>query len=172
LIAYKTIDGAPGRYFDCPAGMGLLSDKACGNSHILACQPSSIEIGRRFQCRKCEIGRLHAGVSVGTSSIYGRVICPRCCRSATRLAKGLCRSCYNRHREKLLGKNGRGSFPVKHAEIFAAQLLVVGATASVKRFDGVTSVKEAVLGYLRLNDQKVQFGWVGPGIHRLACSRG
>lgn len=152
--------------------MGLLSDKACGNSHNLACQSSSIEIGRRFQCRNCEIGRLHSGneEKLSTSAIFGRVICPRCDRGATRLAKNLCRSCYNRHREKLIGRNARGKPPIKHPEIITVNLLVVGENISVKQFDSVTSVKEAVLINLRKNDKPVRFSWVGSGIKKMVVS--
>jgi hypothetical protein len=56
-------------------------------------------------------------------------VCPRCLRPAPRLINGwLCVSCYNRHREVLVGRNAKGSRPQLTALLHAAQIVVADET--------------------------------------------
>ena len=162
---YFSIDGAPGRYFSCPAGMGTLSDKACGDSYKLSWLPESIACSRRFKCRDCNVGRVHAGEAVKKSSqFFSKVFCCRCERSANRLIHGsVCISCYNRERELKIGKNARGTVPIGLKPLYPVTLLIADeTTVSVRRFDAVAGIKEAVLTYARSHDEQFQFGWCAP----------
>lgn len=166
-VEYFSIEGAPGRYLRCPSGMGTLSDKACGDSHKLSWQPESIACGRRFQCRNCLIGKLHAGELFGKESVfYRKVFCCRCERSANRLIHGsVCVSCYNRERELRIGRNARGTAPIGLKPLHPATLLVADkVSVSVRRFDAVTGIKEAILTYARMHDERLRFGWCAPAI--------
>jgi hypothetical protein len=98
------------------------------------------------------------------SQFFGRVFCCRCERGAVRLIHGsVCISCYNREREIRIGKNARGTYPSGLKPIGHAALLVVDADViSVRLFDAVTCLKEAVLTYARVHDARFKFGWCPP----------
>lgn len=109
--------------FDCPKMNASLSAAACSKSYLHQ---------QTFSCMGCPIGRHHAGrlplpvprKSYGAyddektplAAIIARK-CTRCGRAEHRLLAGvLCLSCYNRQRECVRGKNGKGQFPKLAAE--------------------------------------------------------
>lgn len=64
-------------------------------------------------CRRCPLGAQHAGVEfVPSAVVIDSKVCPRCRRPAERLIHGrLCVSCYNRDRERKIGRNAKGAKP-------------------------------------------------------------
>lgn len=104
-VEYTTIDGAPGKYFTCAALRCLLRVESCARSW----RDSRVEgPGKRQSCRGCPTGALHAGQPVGPTGG-----CVRCGPSASRMicGKHVCAGCYNRNREVLVWRNGRGQPP-------------------------------------------------------------
>ena len=173
MVEYRTLDGVPGQYFDCPYQMGTLSVNACSRSYNEAMSPAGLKEGRRITCRGCPVGAHHAGVPSDVASVsrfLGVVYCSRCHGDARRLIRGsICVSCYNREREVLIGKNAKGSRPIFGKAVGSATiscLLDAGKSVQVRRMDKVTSRLEAVLSILRLEPKTVFFGWVGSPIAR------
>lgn len=167
-VTYKSLDGVPGLYFDCPCGLGTLSDSACGRLYKEAMSPVGLKEGRRITCRACPVGACHAGVSLkvaSTSRFLGSCVCARCHGDAARLIRGsICVSCYNREREVLIGRNGRGGKPVFGKPIGMTVMAVLfdsGKTIQVRRIEKITSQMEVVLAIVRSEPKTVWFGWVG-----------
>jgi len=167
-IQYKTIEGVPGQYFDCPYGCGTLVTTTCANLYKEAMSPIGLKEGRRITCRSCPIGAHHAGLANGfgsSSRFLGSSICTRCHGYAKRLIRGsICVSCYNREREVLIGRNAKGSKPVFCRNVYNMTLLCIfyfGLKTEVRRMERVSSVLEAVLSVLRTSPNTCWFGWVG-----------
>lgn len=101
----------PGQqHFDCVALRASLSTSACADRWQVAPTGSA--------CSGCAMGRLHHADHHPTQTMYKRsedVACLRCGRADLRIIRstGLCISCWNRTREKMIGRNGRGTAPVK-----------------------------------------------------------
>jgi hypothetical protein len=106
--------------FTCVRRNVTLSTAGCGRmwrSANGATAPERFE--GRYACRGCPIGesnfvgRAPDPYAVLRESVCGR--CSRCFRSADRLIwpkiLGFCISCYNRHREAILGRNAKGHPP-------------------------------------------------------------
>lgn len=170
-MEYKTIEGVAGRFFRCSGLNATLSDAACSKNYRWAMSEYGQREGFRPQCRGCDIGALHSGISpiqMSRSRFLGRLYCTRCQNPARRLIrKTICVSCYNREREVTVGKNAKGGIPI-HAKPFAPATLAcyVGdqLETKVRRLDRVTSRVEAVLAVLRMEPKPVTFGWLGPPI--------
>lgn len=167
-VTYRTLDGVPGQYFDCPYGVGMLSTNACSRMYQEAMSPKGLKEGRRINCRACPVGALHAGVPTALASasrFLGVGYCSRCHGDANRLIRGsICVSCYNREREVLIGKNAKGGIPVFGKAVgttVLACLIDGGKSTQVRRMDKVASRLEGVLSVLRSESKTVSFGWVG-----------
>lgn len=172
-LNYRTLEGVPGQYFDCPHGMGMLSVKACAAAYCDAMSPSGLKEGRRASCRSCPVGAMHAGVSPVEQSLsrfLGSGTCSRCHGDARRLIRGsICVSCYNREREVLLDRNAKGGKPIHGKPIYSLTVSINienGQQAQVRRMDKVTSRQEAFLSILRCESRGVSLGWVGTPVIR------
>lgn len=115
-IEYQTI--VPGqRHFQCTPLHGLLDTRSCGDRWGRAMQP---DMEKFILCRRCPIGRLHHAehhpdLQEAVRQPARAPVCVRCSRPATRMVGGeICPSCFNRFREFLKGRNGRGSVPVNY----------------------------------------------------------
>jgi len=119
---------------------------------------------RLHHCFGCELGATHAGVEIVRSNhLYGARICSRCHRPSNRLIHGEhCTSCYNRQREVEIGRNGKGTRPVKHAHLHACRLLVaINGQPQAKRFERIADTAEAIVSVLRHAQGVVVFGFKG-----------
>jgi len=113
MVEYFSIEMAPGRvFFRCERQRATLSTVACQDSWRRADELSD---GSHHSCRLCPIGAVHAGeVAASMSPLKGTMTCARCHRAAGRLIGSMiCVSCYNRAREVALGRNAKGTAPVK-----------------------------------------------------------
>lgn len=104
--------------FRCEPLKASLSAKSCGQNHAER---------RSESCVQCAIGRHHAaeqGMRVHRAKPTG--VCIRCERRTTRrmLEHGICISCYNREREVLRGRNGKGVRPL--LQLYTADVLIKG----------------------------------------------
>jgi hypothetical protein len=163
LVKYREIQGVPGRYFDCPRNMGMLSTGACAKAYQDAMSPDYLREGRRITCRGCPVGAQHAGVAAGPaiSRFLGSTMCSRHQGDGGRLIRGaICVSCYNREREWKIGKNAKGAKPVHARPIGAVALALVDrGQAKVVHAGSVTGLLEAVIQILRTAREPVSFGW-------------
>lgn len=104
--------------FRCEPLKASLSAKSCAANHSEK---------RNESCVQCPIGQHHAGeqgMRVHRAKPTG--VCVRCERRTTRrmLGHGICISCYNRQREVLRGRNGKGVRPL--LQLYAADVLIKG----------------------------------------------
>jgi hypothetical protein len=114
-VTYNVIDGAAAPMFDCRPYRAKLLTTACAKRWRQAQKAKGYAAEAVECCRGCSIGAAHAGEAVVRySTLYDSTICPRCGRgSARRLVGGRrCIGCYNREREFVRGRNGKGSKPV------------------------------------------------------------
>ena len=81
-IAYQTLDGISGRYFECLTMRATLTPQACALNFA-----ASIVLGegRYASCHRCKIGRAHAGEKAGSVSVD---VGWRCCRWSTASRRG------------------------------------------------------------------------------------
>jgi hypothetical protein len=123
-IAYRTLDGLSGRYFDCQTMRATLTPDACMRNF----QASKVlGEGRYASCHRCKVGSAHAGEASGAELVNAGWRCCRCGPSGqSRIIGGtLCVSCYNRTREALNLSDGRGKIP-KFIETVRPGWAVVG----------------------------------------------
>ena len=103
-IEYRDVCGH--LLFDCAGLKASLSPASCADNFTQR---------RCFACTDCEIGQIHAGKATQTQpdASHRPCVCTRCGKKDTRRQVGgvLCMSCYNREREVLRGRNGKGCFP-------------------------------------------------------------
>lgn len=160
-LSYRELPGIPGTYFTCPYGMGTLSVSSCAKSWEQSRTPEAIRKGIRYQCRTCPFGAIHAGEKPKGLSIRERRVCARCLRQADRLIRGcICVSCYNREREVLIGRNSKGSTPVRCRKIYSKALMfVVDGKVVMRQFDHVASAVEAMTTAIRQERGEVMFAW-------------
>lgn len=119
---------------------------------------------RLHHCKGCEAGATHAGEQIIRSSqLYGARICSRCHRPSSRLIHDEhCPSCYNREREVVIGKNGKGTRPVKHPPLEPRRLVVAcEGSVEVKVFPRTIDPLEALVSVLRHVRGAVMFGFKG-----------
>lgn len=117
MTAYTSNDAVPGKlYFRCDRMRATLSTEACS---VMWRKANDLNDGSCAGCMRCPLGAVHAGeVAASMSPLKGTLVCSRCHRGATRLIGAThCASCYNRGREVAIGKNGKGTAPVKHCAI-------------------------------------------------------
>ncbi|AKZ26567.1 hypothetical protein ACH51_09595 [Ralstonia solanacearum] len=88
----------------------------------------------------------------------------------SRLIRGMiCVSCYNREREALQGRNGKGNAPVLlTAEMLGRQKVTyqVGGEVRTKVVERAVDTLEVVMAVLRDEKQTPRFGWRAPGLRR------
>lgn len=124
-IAYQTLDGISGRYFECLTMRATLTPQACALNFAAS---TVLGEGRYASCHRCKIGRVHAGEKAGSESVDVGWRCCRCGPSGqSRIIGGtLCVSCYNRTREVISLRDGRGSIPVGILEQLRPAWAIVG----------------------------------------------
>ncbi|TAN25870.1 MAG: hypothetical protein EPN31_14440 [Castellaniella sp.] len=78
--------------------------------------------------------------------------------------KHLCVSCYNRQREVLVGKNAKGSSPVKWQALARRTITyqLSDGTVAERTLDRTTDMEELIVGVLRDERKAVRFGWKAP----------
>ena len=124
-IAYQTLDGISGRYFECLTMRATLTPRACALNFAAS---TVLGEGRYASCHRCKIGRARAGEKAGSESVDVGWRCCRCGPSGqSRIIGGtLCVSCYNRTREVISLRDGRGSIPVGILEQLRPAWAIVG----------------------------------------------
>lgn len=168
---YFSIDGCPGRFFACERLRANLSTASCADRWKLAQEKGAPD--RLAQCRGCKIGAEHAGVElVESNPLYSRNVCTRCHRPADRLIHDeLCPSCYNRGREFVLGRNAKGTRPVKTSSLHPVTLRIAAAGRVSDRHSALAlDATEAVVAVLRSTPGVVAFAFCPSGV--LQAQRG
>jgi hypothetical protein len=115
-IEYSRVPGFDQDLFRCTPWRATLSIPACAKRWTEA-QTARQERGEELRlCRQCPTGAIHAGKPfIHRSTVFANNTCPRCRRGTSRRMVGnrVCIGCYNRHREVLKGRNGKGTAPLK-----------------------------------------------------------
>ncbi|MGF6806057.1 hypothetical protein OKW30_001183 [Paraburkholderia sp. Clong3] len=161
---YFELGELPGRqHFHCDRLRATLSTDACGHRWKTAGEATA---GTRWlTCKNCHVGARHAGeLDANPSPIKGRKICARCHVLATRLIhKHLCVSCYNRQREQMIGKNAKGTKPIKLAQLVQRTIsYMVRGKLETKTVERCLDTTELIIAVLRDEKQAVRFGWRAP----------
>ena len=155
---YFDMAGCPGQFFRCTRLSATLSVDSCASRWKKAQRDR--ESCR--QCVNCPVGASHAGeTQTSTSTLLGRPICCRCHRGSDRLvSKHICVSCYNRQREWVLGRNAKGTKPVKQRPLRPIQIAYY-ADAEIKTIKAslAESATEMIVHVLRHTKQQVTFGF-------------
>lgn len=118
------------RHFQCGSLHALLDTGACADRWQRATEPDA---ERLVLCRRCPIGRQHHAEHHPEQQDAVRQperapVCIRCGRPASRMVGNeICPSCFNRFREFLKGRNGRGSVPVNYRPPVPRRVGVLGA---------------------------------------------
>lgn len=164
-ITYFENEYLPGvQHFECERLKASLSVAACSGNWRRANHERDLA---RHGCKGCKFGALHAGASGASCSPFrGLRICGRCHSVASRLiGKHLCISCYNRQREFLVGKNAKGTRPVKLTALYARSVTYQRADGTVltRTIDRTIDTTEVVVAILRDEQQAVRFGFRGRG---------
>jgi hypothetical protein len=158
-VEYREQPGIPGRYFDCSVMHAVLTPQTCAKNFLA----SKVLIdGRYASCHRCPIGRAHAGDAAGPAPVDVGWRCCRCGTSGQRRLVGgaACVSCYNRSREVVRLKDGRGSIPTGLMADFFPGWAVVGELPPVDegkpvmqalRLDTVRRVLAATPGLYRIS---------------------
>lgn len=160
VAEYFEIAELPGvKHFTCDRYKATLSTDACAGMWRAGNHEGS---EARFRCKVCPLGALHAGETAASMSpLKGMTICGRCHTGVARLiGKHLCISCYNRQREYLIGKNAKGTKPVKLAPLEARRIRYRAGKAIRTLYMPLTvDTDELVVAALRDSRDEVQFGW-------------
>ena len=167
MVDYFEIPELPGRkFFRCEPLRASITMEECGrrwhsgnmgvgpaaNSDDADVSASPDASMRCMTCKGCVVGARHAGVqSANLSHLKGAIICGRCHQGCTRLiGKHLCVSCYNRQREYLLGKNAKGTKPVKLAPLHRRIITYVSAgQLRTKTLEHSVDMDELIVTVLR-----------------------
>jgi hypothetical protein len=164
-VGYFEYPGCDLPFFRCTPYRASLSTSACAGRWRAARDAKGAQADRFEKCRGCPIGAAHAGEAVITySAYYDTSICPRCGIGGSRMIRGeLCVSCYNRQRELLVGKNAKGTAPVKAARLQPHRIRVAvdGATVSDHVRPLAADTDEVMVSILRRTPGHVMFGFFG-----------
>jgi hypothetical protein len=163
MPAYFKIDDCARQFFRCDALRSTLSREACAGNFSGAQNLAEEQVTCRHLCRRCPIGAAHAGVRLMHESPFrGASTCPRCGKFSTRIINGTrCVSCYNREREFVRGRNGKGTKPT--IELAARRLgVIVNLGASDARYlelraDLSKETLELALSTLRVASGRIGF---------------
>ena len=164
-IEYTSKPPAPGEYFDCSRWGACLSVSTCAGMWKSANGPTRpLPESRLYRCHRCEVGGSHAGQPAETGNeLFGKRICDRCHRLSSRIIHGeLCVSCYNREREVIIGKNGRGAPPVKHPPLSPRRVLVsVDGRVAESIYPHTVDMTEVYVSIMRHQHGLIIFGFKG-----------
>jgi hypothetical protein len=158
-LVYFEVPELPGRqHFHCDRLRATLSTDACGDRWSAA--GTAIGDVRWVTCKNCRIGARHAGkFDANPSPLKARKICARCHVTASRLiGKHLCISCYNRQREQVVGKNAKGTTPIKLAQLRRRSIsYLAGGKLKTKTVDRSLDTTEMIIAVLRDEEHAVRF---------------
>lgn len=160
MVEYTTNPLMPGRkFFRCERMRATLTTDACCSMWQ---HESATNDGKHSQCRLCPLGAEHAGeTDAAITPLKGTLTCGRCHRGASRLIGGhVCPSCYNREREVLVGRNAKGTAPVKHCGLAARRIRYQsGGRVCVLVRAKTVDIDELVVAALRDNQKRVVFAF-------------
>ena len=160
MADYFTYDNVPGKtYFRCDRMRATLSTAACQSQWRRA---DELNDGSHSACRLCPLGAVHAGeVAASMSPLKGTLTCARHHGTAGRLIGGmLCVSCYNRQREYLLGRNAKGTKPVKLCALEPRRIRYRhGSDVLTLKLKHSVDTDELVVAVLRDSRQSVEFAF-------------
>lgn len=153
LVTYFSRSDCPGQFFECSRLRGAVTTDWCARQW---CEVNQLPDGRRHprwvSCSGCELGAEHAGVESEQlpSALSEMRICARCTLESNRIIRGyLCVSCYNREREYRIGRNAKGTRPIKHPPLFDVRLRVADPAKPnadpIQVIEGCASLREAML---------------------------
>ena len=159
---YFTIEGVAGQqYFRCDRYRATLSVTACAGNWRRANHDNDDE---RYRCKACPLGAIHAGETAASMSpLMGTTTCARCHKVAPRLIRRMvCVSCYNREREILIGKNAKGTKPIKLATLAPRRIrYMAGDDPQVLALQQSADTVELMVAALRDSKKTVRFGFYG-----------
>lgn len=162
MIAYFERPEIPGKpHFNCTKLSATLSVSSCA---MMWRQANHDNVERLQRCKTCPIGATHAGETAASMSpLMGQCVCGRCHRTATRLiGKHLCISCWNRQREWVIGRNSKGTKPVRMAPLGTRTVRYFAAGEPAKHSIELTAdTIEVVVAILRDCKKRVQFAFHG-----------
>lgn len=162
MTEYFTIESVPGQqFFRCDRYRATLSTTACAGNWRRANHDNDDE---RYRCKSCPLGAIHAGETAASMSpMMGTTICARCHRMAPRLIRGMiCVSCYNREREWLIGKNAKGTKPVKLMPLGHRRIrYMAGDRPHTLALQHTADTVELMVAALRDSKKTVAFGFAG-----------
>lgn len=147
--------------FNCDKLRATLSVSNCADMWRKA---NHDNVERLSRCKTCPVGAVHAGETAASMSPFmGQCVCARCHRTATRLiGKHLCISCWNRQREWVIGKNAKGSKPVKLGPLARRTLrYMCGDEPTTTTIDLTHDTTEMIVAVLRAARKRVQFSFNG-----------
>jgi len=160
MLEYTTNPLVPGKlYFRCERMRGTLSTTACADMWRKA---NDMNDGNCANCMRCPLGAVHAGeVAASMSPLKGTLTCASCHRVAGRLiGKHVCVSCYNRRREVEIGRNAKGTAPVKHSNLAARRIRYLhGDEVRTLALRQSVDTDELMVAVLRDSRQSVVFAW-------------
>ena len=162
-VEYSSRSDCPGTFFRCEPQRAVLTTSSCVRMWEQANQPGRKQdtLDRLHHCAGCELGALHADKPVIRSSeLYGARICSRCHTPSARLIHGEhCPSCYNREREVIIGRNGKGTRPVKTSLRPCSVLVAHDGIVEERRFQRAADPLEVIVSVLRHVSGAVVFGF-------------
>jgi len=152
-VSYFSRHDCLGQFFECAKLRGSVATDWCARQWYEVNQhPEGRRHLRWVSCSGCELGAKHAGVRHEQlpSALSEMRICARCTLESNRIIRGyLCVSCYNREREYRIGRNAKGTRPIKHPPLFDVKLRVFDSAKpnvdSIRVIEGCTSLHEAML---------------------------
>ncbi|CAB5280113.1 hypothetical protein IST455A_01008 [Burkholderia multivorans] len=155
---FEFADLLPGvKHFHCDRMRASLSVDACAANWNAA---SDRREGACSQCKGCRIGAVHAGYGdANLHPLHATLTCARCLRMRGRLVhKHLCLSCYNRHREYLIGRNSKGTAPVMHPPLALHTVSYIAAgELRTRTIEHATGRREVIAAILRDERDAVTF---------------
>lgn len=162
MVTYIEMAEMPGvPMFRCDRLRATLSVSSCAGMWRGGNQEN---VERLDRCKCCPIGAVHAGETAASMSpLMGASVCARCHVTATRLiGKHLCVSCYNRSREWMIGKNSRGTAPIKFKPLERRKIrFLAGGEPQTLTLEHSHDVMELVVAVLRDSKKRVVFSFHG-----------
>lgn len=162
MVTYIEMAEMPGvPMFRCDRLRATLSVSSCAGMWRGGNQEN---IERLDRCKCCPIGAVHAGETAASMSpLMGASVCARCHVTAGRLiGKHLCVSCYNRQREWLIGKNSRGTAPIKMQPLYRRRIrYLAGGEPVTLSLDLSHDTTELVVAALRDSKKRIVFAFSG-----------
>lgn len=159
---YFEYPGMPGRrYFRCDPLRASISVESCAVRWKAANEKDDDACAT---CRQCSVGAKHAGVGDSNGAVLcGAHICARCHRPASRLIFGqICVSCYNRSRERAIGRNAKGTAPVKLPPLYRRILTYRCGPAVVTSARVSLDLNELIVGAFRDSRKRVEVAFTAP----------